>query len=194
MTSTTTRLPRETGSARPRSSSLSPCPWLWLCLCAALLGPGCRPGTPEQPEEHSHHDIPGHYPRTYAVAVRNLRLRLEELAPVRPGPAVTPARLDQFADLLRWLPSLALETDMTQHPWTRLVASVRRAEELLVQHRSGLLAGAPENRQQFRAGLEPELAIWEDLLPVATDQIFRPLDDRSESAPTAAERTAVPLP
>ena len=192
MTPTPTRRPRATDLVRPHPPS--GCRGLWLWLLAAVLAAGCQPGAPEPAEQHAHHHIPGHYPQTYAVAVRNLRLRLDELAPVRRGPAVTPARLEQFADLLRWLPGLALETDLTQQPWTRLVASVRRAEELLEHHRAGLLAGTTENRQQFRAGLEPELAVWEDLLPVATDQIFRPLDERPQNTPTATERTALSHP
>jgi len=155
---------------------------LWALLLCGFLGfSGCQRGGSDPSEEHAHHHIPGHYPKTYAVAVRNLRSRLDELAPVRPGPTVTPARLEQFADLLQWLPSLALETDMTEQPWTKLAASVRRAEELLQRHQPGLLAGLADERAQFRRDFEPELAQWEDLLSVATDQIFRPLDSPAPS-------------
>jgi hypothetical protein len=65
---------------------------------------------------------------------------------------------------------------MTEQPWTKLAASVRRAEELLQRHQAGLLAGSADERTQFRHAFEPELAVWEELLSVATDQIFRPLD------------------
>lgn len=159
-------------------------PALWvLLLCGVLGGTGCQRGGSDQPEGHAHHHIPGHYPKTYALAVRHLRNRLEELAPVRPGPAVTPTRLKQFSDLLQWLPSLALETDMTEQPWTKLAASVRRAEELLQRHQPGLLAGVADQRRQFRMAFEPELALWEELLSTATDQIFRPLDLPSSDQP-----------
>jgi len=171
---------------------------LWfLLLCGFLLGgTGCQRGGAEPPEEHAHHHIPGHYPRTYGAAVRHLRNRLDELAPTRRGPAVTPARLQQFADLLQWLPGLALETDMTEQPWTKLAASVRRAEELLQRHQAGLLAGSADERARFRQAFEPELALWEELLSVATDQIFRPLDPQSPSQSPApsADPSADPSP
>jgi hypothetical protein len=155
-----------------------------------MLFPGCQRGNSPDSEEHAHHHIPAHHPRTYAAAVRSLRSRLDELAPRRRAPAITPARLEQFADLLQWLPGLALETDMTQQPWTRLAASVRRAEQLLATHRDGLLEASPENRQEFRTGFEPELALWEELLSVATDQIFRPLD--APSADPSTDRGVLP--
>ncbi|MFN7769305.1 MAG: hypothetical protein ACK5UC_19060 [Planctomycetaceae bacterium] len=169
--------PLTPGPSAPAARRLPP---LYALLLCGLLGwTGCQQGGSDPPEDHAHHHIPGHYPKTYAAAVRHLRSRLDELAPPRPGPAVTPARLEQFADLLQWLPSLALETDMTEQPWSKLAPSVRRAEELLQRHQPGLLAGSADERAQFRRAFDPELALWEDLLPVATDQIFRPLDPQS---------------
>lgn len=165
-----------------------------VLVAVSLLLAGCQVSTPDEPEEHAHHHIPGHYPATYVVAVRNLRHRLDELAPPRQGPAVTPARLEQFADLLQWLPGLALETDMTQQPWTRLSESVRRAEALLDQYREGLLAASSEQRQQFREGFEPELALWEELRAMATDQIFRPVDIPSQTPPNPPENASLTAP
>ncbi len=177
MLASSPRVPHDRLSPGPLATATRRVPALWfLLLCGCLGWTGCQRGGAEPPEEHAHHHIPGHYPRTYAAAVRHLRNRLDELAPARRGPAVTPARLQQFADLLQWLPSLALETDMTEQPWTKLAASVRRAEELLQRHQAGLLAGSADERTQFRHAFEPELALWEALLSVATDQIFRPLD------------------
>ena len=155
---------------------------------------GCQGADLEDPDEHAHHHTPGHYPGTYAGAVRNLRSRLDELAPRRPGPTVTAARLEQFADLLKWLPSLALETDMTREPWTRLSESVSRAEEMVDRYREGLLAGAADAREQFRRGLEPELALWEQLQGVASDQIFRPVDLKPSGVPSSAENASLTTP
>jgi len=155
---------------------------------------GCQGADLEDPDEHAHHHTPGHYPGTYAGAVRILRSRLDELAPRRPGPAVTAARLEQFADLLQWLPSLALETDMTREPWTRLSGSVSRAEEMVDRYREGLLAGTADAREQFHRALEPELALWEQLLEVATDQIFRPIDQNPSGLSVPATNASLTSP
>lgn len=155
---------------------------------------GCQGADLEDPDEHAHHHTPGHYPGTYAGAVRILRSRLDELAPRRPGPAVTAARLEQFADLLKWLPSLALETDMTREPWTRLSGSVSRAEEMVDRYREGLLAGTADAREQFHRALEPELALWEQLLEVATDHIFRPIDQNPSGLPVPATNASLTSP
>lgn len=92
--------------------------WSLAVACAALLAAGCG----AQTEEHAEHRDPPHYPDGFVAAVE--RLRAIEVA-AREKRLIASAHPDgdvvrEAADLVRWLPELAADTDLSRDDWNEM--------------------------------------------------------------------------
>ncbi|TWT29636.1 hypothetical protein [Blastopirellula retiformator] len=95
--------------------------WSLTVACAALLAAGCG----AQTEEHAEHRDPPHYPNGFVGAVQ--RLRAIEVAASEKR-LIASAHPDgdvvrEAADLVRWLPELAADTDLSRDDWNEMFAA-----------------------------------------------------------------------
>jgi hypothetical protein len=101
-------------------SSRGALPPVWLAAVAGALvvafagcaaGPVAAPGSSEEEA----HELPAHHPRSFRRAID----AIEERAPaVASGDAVAARR--ELADILRWLPMLAADTELGRGEWDRV--------------------------------------------------------------------------
>lgn len=87
-------------------------------LIAASLG-GCSSSNAEAEEEPSEHARPAHRPHDLPEAVAQVRGRWAALA-TREG-ALQPVRRTELADILRWLPEIAGESQLNETGWRDVV-------------------------------------------------------------------------
>ncbi|MFM7519595.1 MAG: hypothetical protein ACKO9B_03890 [Planctomycetota bacterium] len=102
--------------------------WSWTLL-AALAGtllPACsRPAPTTIGGDHAH-QRPSHHPGTLAGAGPAIRSRTERLA----GTEAAAAR-NELADILRWLPQLAADTELNRAAWDEVAALAARGSARL---------------------------------------------------------------
>jgi len=109
-----------------------------LAVAILLSLPGCGSGGADSEEDHGKHIDPPHKPATFAMAVREIEHRFDELA--KPLAAeVRAERLVELDDILRWLPRMAGDTDLRRADWEE----VNRLTARLVALRTAQPADAP---------------------------------------------------
>ncbi len=128
-----------------------------LCL---LFAAGCAlsSSTTEEGEDHLEHHVPDHKPKRFALAIPEVDRRFHELALVTEVKS-TDARWTELADIVRWLPELASDSDLRKADWD--VVQQRAAE---LGRRLQLWRSAPTERSSSLAGVESILA---ELKPIA---------------------------
>lgn len=97
-------------------------PFIVVVTCAA----GCMRGaTPPAGSEHAHLR-PAHHPGTLAASVPAIRARALRLT----ATDATSAR-QELADILRWLPQLAADTELDRAAWNDVAALAARGSARL---------------------------------------------------------------
>ncbi len=117
--------------------------------CLLLLVAGCSPGETEEPEHH----FPPHQPVNFQAAVVRMQqvheeilagpLKQREVKSSRVDPHAEEGHeehslldpLEEMADLVRWLPELAADTDLEEAPWNKVHAASIQLEKI-VSHAS----------------------------------------------------------
>lgn len=100
--------------------------WVWLWSIVALTG--CAGGGNEAADRSSAHELPPHYPENLAAGVGRLRELWLQLHPSNgQGENSTESDhvvvtgsddpLEEFADLIEWLPELAAASDLLEGDW-----------------------------------------------------------------------------
>jgi hypothetical protein len=105
-----------------------------LVLLGSLLflTTGCHGSHGEEAEHHT----PAHKPADFAAAVDRLLALHVEISNGRPR---APEQMDVFAeahDIVRWLPELAADSDLSEAPWNNVYETARRLEAILIEVRS----------------------------------------------------------
>lgn len=110
---------------------------LILLLTGLLLAStACRKDSAHGDDDHDHseheadHHFPDHHPRQFHAAVRRLEAidRESKGETKRPKFKVSPAT--ELADLGRWLPMLAADTDMPETEWNQVVIISRSLQDI----------------------------------------------------------------
>jgi hypothetical protein len=96
-----------------------------LAAGAILLAAGCAARTAEH--EEGSHALPPHHPGSFRRAIDEIERRGAAILAAPAGTADAAARAE-FADIARWLPELAADTELGRADWER-VAAVERALE-----------------------------------------------------------------
>ncbi|PQO46712.1 hypothetical protein [Blastopirellula marina] len=137
--------------------------FLLLLLLAApiLVGLGCASGA----EEHAEHIDPPHRPQDFVAAVERLReiqiaaASEQAISTAHPSGDV----VQEAADLLKWLPELAADSDLKRADWDKMYAATAgiRMEAAVWQGTSGKtyeLRRVAEPLQETLPGLEANAA------------------------------------
>ncbi|MFM8580482.1 MAG: hypothetical protein ACKOFW_03155 [Planctomycetaceae bacterium] len=144
----------------------------------AVLGVGCGPpAAPASPleAEHLEHHVPPHRPVSFAAGLVQVRQRVRELdeATNGQGHEDLPTRVTELAEILEWLPELALDSDIRRRDWEEihrvagaLLSDYRKAQR---EGPGGLPGGGLETRFHDRLVQLERLApqVQEDSVPHA---------------------------
>jgi len=151
---------------RARAAKRGDC-WLGLLrgmawgLVVSLLTAGC--GAPSETAtatapEHLEHHVPPHRPGTFAEGLAQVRRRVGELdrSTARAGDEGLRTQVQELAEILEWLPDLALDSDIRRRDWEEIQ---RHSLSLLGDYRRALAesgGGVPEGglESPFRERLE----------------------------------------
>lgn len=94
----------------------------WLCALVVLVSfasSGCS-GPEAEEEDHEHHQIPAHRPRTLPAAAADIRARWVALPTL--AEEARKVHRTELADILRWLPEIAGESDLAESEWNEVAA------------------------------------------------------------------------
>lgn len=135
----------------------------WL----AATMPGCSQHDHDHDDDHEPgigHHIPDHRPGDVAVAVRQIRRRISELNWTPPADARESAQrhIHELADILRWLPELAADSDMGEREWDELNGLAHRLERWLDTGKVGA-GGRSSSSLVATASIEAALDRLEEL-------------------------------
>lgn len=106
-----------------------------LLLLTSLLFPaatGCHGTRVEEAEHHA----PAHKPADFPAAVDRLLALHGE---IRSGVHRASDQIDgftEFQDLVRWLPELAADSDLSEESWNAVYDTTQRLEKILIQVQS----------------------------------------------------------
>lgn len=95
----------------------------YLLIAGMATFCGCEGGENTSPAttvdyEHQHgHEVPAHRPRDIAHAAEVIDALCERVSAREEDRSVAQ---DQLADVIRWLPELAAQTDLTEAEWTEI--------------------------------------------------------------------------
>lgn len=118
---------------------------LFLLLSVLLLtSTACRKESAVGDDDHDHseheadHHFPDHHPRQFHAAVRRLETidRESKGEAKRPKFEVSPAT--ELADIGRWLPMLAADTDMPEAEWNQVVIISRSLQDIADECSDGI--------------------------------------------------------
>lgn len=109
--------------------------WLFMWLMAIPLAglAGCHHIGSGEEEDHLEHHDPEHKPKSFKLAVEELRVRILQPEEATSAESVTPAavRRSELIDIINWLPELAAQTDLKKPVWDRIKAiSMQLLEEV----------------------------------------------------------------
>lgn len=127
-----------------------------LCLVVVAGCAGSSSNADE--EERLEHHIPAHKPTSFARAIPELDRRFHDPA-LGAGTKRVDPRWSELADIVRWLPELAADSDLRRQDWER----VQQLTGELSRHLQQWEAAAAE-RSRILAAVESILA---ELLPIA---------------------------
>jgi hypothetical protein len=103
--------------------------YIALATCLLPLIAGCGSGG-AHPE--SEHHVPAHKPADFPAAVRRLQeLHAEILAGARHRAADEINAYDEMADIVKWLPELAADSDVPKEPWDQICSLAARLQSSL---------------------------------------------------------------
>jgi hypothetical protein len=104
-----------------------------MCLVAAVAFAivGCAAAQSEE-EDHAHHHTPEHKPADFPSAVSILHLRRTRLLAPKTGtdPEQFAIKREEYLDIVRWLPELAGDSDMSESSWNVVDAASRELLEI----------------------------------------------------------------
>lgn len=127
-----------------------------LAAGALLLATGCA--APTAGHEEGSHALPPHHPGTFRRAVDEIERRGAALLA---GPADAAARAE-FADIARWLPELAADTELGRGDWERVAAVERALEGFPADDAAAALERGVATLRGVAAALPPEPAAADD--------------------------------
>lgn len=127
-----------------------------LAVGAILLAAGCASPTAEH--EEGSHALPPHHPGDFRRAVDAIERR---------GAALLAGRADaaaraEFADIARWLPELAADTELGRGDWERVAAVERALEGFPAGDAAAALERGVATLRGVAAALPPEPAAAHD--------------------------------
>ena len=98
---------------------------LFSMLLSVLMG--CHRGNHEEPEHHH----PAHRPATFEAAVDRIVELYEELREEKRRAPDQLDLIDEFRDIVRWLPTLAADSDLDEFSWNEVHAIAKQLQALL---------------------------------------------------------------
>lgn len=155
-------------------------------LAVLLLG-GCafRPSTEDDRLEH--HASP-HRPGSFPAAVEELDRRFPDLAAKQSLDVARDPSAAELADIVRWLPELAADSDLRRADWE---AANRRAQEL-EKLLPGWLAAKPAEKQEAMTAIRSSLGELRQLAD-RSDDLVLPTGE-STAPPPAIEPSSSAVP
>lgn len=129
--------------------------WCLATLSICLLLSSCQT---HGEVEHLEHVTPEHKPASYAGAVVQLQQRFAKALDGTLAEHHRTPRLAQLADIIRWLPEIAAESDLKKYDWEQ----VEQISQRLMAWQTELSANQPfsqEQRQEIERDLEALVAL-----------------------------------
>jgi len=103
----------------------------------ALSVCGCGSSEHHADDEEDHH-IPPHRPANLSAAVTQLEERPAALLKAVESKDPNAEKLfSELRDIVRWVPEIAADSDMTKQPWDEVHAAALKLEELLPEQATG---------------------------------------------------------
>jgi hypothetical protein len=154
--------------------------WLGLlamAILASLAGCGAA-GDHHSEDDHLEHHVPAHRPHDLAEAVTQISQRWPRLE-ASPGLAgeERAIALAELADIVRWLPELAADSDMEEGPWNRVHAISAQLLTRLSPSISRARDQPPLSPWSEVSALVDELAMLAPLASDSTDATQEPAAD-----------------
>ena len=97
--------------------------WILVLLLGGILLPfaGCRnQSSASSQEEESHEHFPVHWPKTIFAASERMSELSKSVEATSSNPEITVER--EFIDLIRWLPELAADSELSEKDFNRIDA------------------------------------------------------------------------
>ena len=164
------RIPMPGFSTNNRSDFL---PWCCIAIisCAVSIA-GC--GTSAESHEDEHHDehlehfVPAHKPKSFTDLVDQLALRapkLNDASQPSDGEASQPTGLQEFSDIIGWIPELAADSELTKPDFESAVAAGNKLATVFAE------TLGPKKTKSFEAEtIEPLIEELRTLVPKSQDQ------------------------
>lgn len=113
---------------------------LMLLLLLACCVLGCGGGEHHEDDEEDHH-IPPHRPANLSAAVSQLEERPAALLKaIESKDSSAETLFSELRDIVRWVPEIAADSDMTKQPWDEVHAAALKLEQLLPAQVTGFAA------------------------------------------------------
>lgn len=145
--------------------------WIGLWLAAASVI-GCHgAASPEGDHETEHeaeHHRPPHQPVDFVAAVQRLEELHEEFRDGPPRPADVLPLETELADILRWLPRMAADTDLPEAAWNRVQRAAAEASTVV---QSVHAQPANQRRAAYREQAAAMAKWLEELAAVALESL-----------------------
>jgi hypothetical protein len=108
-------------------------------VCLPMLAvAGCNTATTAPPEsaerdyEHQHsHELPAHRPKNVAQAAAEIKKRVAGIETPASDETAREQQLAELLDIVRWLPELAAESDLSEADWTTIDGESKSVEKKL---------------------------------------------------------------
>ena len=103
-----------------------------LLICGALTLSGCGPSAESHEDEHEQleHFFPAHKPHSFGELVEQLALRTRQLAagdqPSDGSDEVHATALQEFSDIIGWIPELAADSELLKADFESAVATGKK--------------------------------------------------------------------
>ena len=148
----------------------------WCCIafisCAVSIA-GC--GTSAESHEDEHHDghlehfVPAHKPKTFTDLVDQLALRaptLNDASQPNDGDASLPTGLQEFSDIIGWIPELAADSELLKADFESAVAAGNKLAAAFAE-----TLGPQSTKQFVPASIEPLIEEFRKLIPKSQDRM-----------------------
>jgi len=174
-----THVPRSPFQGIPMSGSSSNkrCHYLPWCsvvlICCSLTLSGCGSSAEshedEHDDEHLEHFIPAHKPNSFGDLVEQLALRVPRLTeggqPTGGSDGGHATALQEFSDIIGWIPELAADSELMRADFESAVATGNRLTEAFAE------ALGPRKTKVFdAAAFEPLINELRKLVPKSQDR------------------------
>jgi hypothetical protein len=163
-------------------------PGLLIVSLAFLILSGCalRPATDDGRLEH--HAAP-HHPSSFPAAVDELDRRFSELSTKPPLDVAHDQSATELADIVRWLPELAADSDLKRADWEAANRLALELEKLL----PAWLAAKPEQKREALTTIQATLGELRQLASRSDDWQLPPGESTTPAPATESSSSAVPV-